>query len=280
MNNISMPLVSIGIPTYNRADSYLKLAIQSAVNQTYSNIEIIVSDNCSTDSTEMVVSAFGDPRIRYFKQTKNIGGLNNANYCVEQARGNYFLLLHDDDLIDYDFVSSCMEAVNHDANVGIILTGTRVIDEDGNVIREDANKLEGCSNTDFMMGWFHYKVPLYLCSTLYNTRRLREIGSFKSRKDLYDDGVALFQLAARLGRKDIYDVKAGFRRHSANSGSIGSISDWCEDSHYLLDIMCDLAPDDKDKIREEGIRYFCTQNYIRSTRIQSAFKRIYAYFIV
>ena len=59
-----------------------------------------------------------------------------------------------------------------------------------------------------------------------------------------------------------------------------SISDWCEDSHYLLDIMCDLIPDEKDMIKREGIRYFCTQNYIRAARVRSLCKRMYAYFIV
>jgi len=275
-----LPLVSIGIPTYNRADSYLKGALTSALSQTYPNIEIIVSDNASGDSTETLVGSFNDPRIKYYKQSRNIGGLNNANFCVQQANGDYFLLLHDDDLIDSDFVEVSMAAVDYNTDVGIILTGTRLIDEAGTVIREDTNKVGGCSIRDFILGWFHYKVPLYMCSTLYNTKRLKEMGSFRSRKNLYEDGVALFQLAAKFGRKDITDVKAGFRRHSANSGSIVSISDWCEDSNYLLDILCDLVPDDKEMIRREGIQYFCTQNYIRATRFPSPLKRLYSYFVV
>lgn len=74
------PLVSIAMLTYNRADGYLKQAIQSAVTQTYSNIEIIVSDNCSTDNTEKLVKSFNDSRIRYFKQSRNIGMVPNSNF--------------------------------------------------------------------------------------------------------------------------------------------------------------------------------------------------------
>ena len=242
-NEHIFPLVTIGIPTFNRADSYLKDALKSAVSQSYSNIEVIVSDNASTDNTETLVKSFNDPRIRYFKQSKNIGGLNNANFCVEKAGGDYFLLLHDDDLIDNDFIKVCMEAVNYKTDVGIILSGTRVIDGNGEIIREDTNKAEGFSTTDFFLAWFDCKVPLYLCSTLYHTGRLREIGYFRSKKNLYEDNVVLFQLAAKFGRKDIRDVKASFRKHSNNSGSAASISDWCEDSLYLLDIMCDLSGD-------------------------------------
>lgn len=280
MINIPPPLVTIAIPTYNRANSYLKQAIQSAVNQIYSNIEIIVSDNASTDNTEMIVKSFSDPRIRYFKQGRNIGMINNCNFCLEQARGDYFLLLHDDDLIDHDFADVCMKAVNYRTNVGVVLTGTRVIDENGTVVSETANKVEGFSSTDFILGWFDHKIPLYLCSVLFNTGRLKEIGGFKSKKNLYDDVVALFQLAAKFGRKDIHDIKASFRRHSENSGSTASINDWCEDSLYLLNIMCDLSPDNKDLLRCRGMIYFSIQNYIRAARIQSLIKRFYAYIVV
>lgn len=276
------PLVSIGIPTFNRADSYLKDALKSAVSQTYQNIEIIVSDNCSQDNTEALVKSFNDPRIRYFKQSRNIGGQNNTNFCVERAKGDYFLLLHDDDLIDDDFISVCMEAVNYDTHVGIILTGTRMIDENGKIIHEDSNKAGGCSTVDFILAWFDCKVPLYLCSTLYNTQRLQEIGGFRSRKNLYDDNVVLFQLADKFGRKDIHDVKASFRAHSINSGISASIDDWCEDSLFLLEVMCKLSGDRIDEVRKAGMNYFCKVNYgyIRDRNIPSTIKRFCAYWSV
>lgn len=71
----------------NRANSYLRCALQSAVSQTYKNIEIIVSDNCSPDNTESVVREFDDPRIRYYRQNQNIGPFKNFDFCLEQARG-------------------------------------------------------------------------------------------------------------------------------------------------------------------------------------------------
>jgi len=282
MTDYERPLITIGMPTYNRADSYLKQAIQSAVNQTYSNIEIIVSDNCSTDNTETLVRAFNDSRIRYFKQSKNIGMLNNSNFCLDKAKGAYFMQLHDDDLIDHDFVSVCMKAVNYDTNIGIIATGTRIIDEEGKAIREETNKAEGCSTIDFMLSWFNYEVSLYLCSTLYNTRRLKELGGFKSKTNQFEDGVALFQLAAKFGRKDIRDVKASFRRHSHNSTSATSIKDWCEDSLYLLEIMCNLSGDKKELVRNKGMRYFCLVNYgfIKARSMRSLIERVYLYWFV
>lgn len=87
---MTYPLVTIGIPTYNRADGYLKGAIQSALDQTYPNLEIFISDNCSSDNTGLLVKSFADPRIRYHRHDVNIGGNNNFNYCVEKARGSIF----------------------------------------------------------------------------------------------------------------------------------------------------------------------------------------------
>ncbi|GJM30953.1 MAG: hypothetical protein DHS20C17_35880 [Cyclobacteriaceae bacterium] len=92
MFNPEKPLVTIAIPTYNRADTYLKHTLQSAKDQSYQNVEIIVSDNCSIDQTEKVVKEFDDPRIRYVKHSQNIGHYNNFKFCIEQAHIHKILI--------------------------------------------------------------------------------------------------------------------------------------------------------------------------------------------
>src|SRR5215813_12822113 len=122
------PLVTIAIPTYNRGGSYLPQALQSALGQTYPNLDIIVSDNCSPDHTADYVRSIADQRLRYFRHEPSIGHKGNYNFCVQQAKGDYLLLLHDDDAIDKDFVSSCIDAAAGTSNVGVIRTGIRRID--------------------------------------------------------------------------------------------------------------------------------------------------------
>jgi glycosyltransferase involved in cell wall biosynthesis len=273
-------LVTIGIPTYNRADGYLKQALESAVNQTYSNIEIIVSDNCSTDHTESLVKSYPDPRIRYFKHDKNIGANNNFNFCLQQAKGDYFLLLHDDDMIDEDFVEICMKSANYSTDFGIIRTGTRRIDAEGNVLHERPNMVRGLSTEDFFRGWFTYKTSWYLCSTFFNTRRLRELGGFQSKKQLLQDGVAIAQLAAKFGRVDVQDVKASFRKHGAEMTFVVKVGDWCEDFLSLLDLMCELVPENEAQLRAEGMRFFAKLSYNRAKAVKAPFERFMAYMIV
>ncbi|HED05945.1 MAG TPA: glycosyltransferase [Ignavibacteria bacterium] len=275
------PLVTIAIPTYNRANGFLKQALGSAVNQTYQNLEIIVSDNCSIDNTEKVVNEFSDSRICYFRHDVNIGVNNNFNYCVEQARGDYFLLLHDDDLIDNDLIEVCIKAASNATDIGIIRTGTRVIDDQGKVSSDSQNRVAGLSTEDFFSGWFAFKTSFYLPSTLFNTKKLKKIGGFQSKYNLFQDVAAEVQLAAKFGRVDIKDIKASFRKHSGELTFAAKVKDWCEDSLCLLDLMCSLVQDkDKKMVRNEGMKFFSTLNYNRTRAIKSKLKRFFTYILV
>lgn len=274
------PMVSIAMPTYNRADSYLKEAIQSALDQTYHNIEIIVSDNCSSDDTESVVKSFHDTRIRYFKQTENVGLKNNLNFCIAQARGEFLLFLFDDDLIDPDFLETCIKAIPACADVGVVLTGAREINEKGKVLGECQNQAKGPSVDSFFLDWFAKRTTLYLCSTLYRTQGLREIGGFHSKTDNYLDVVATAKVMAKYQRVDVTAVKASFRRHAKNlSGSV-NIEAWCEDSLYLLEVLCELAPSQRTVLVREGMPYFCRANYIMASLTNGLAKRLRAYWTV
>jgi glycosyltransferase involved in cell wall biosynthesis len=274
------PLVTIGIPTYNRAYRYLRQALESALSQDYENLEIIVSDNCSTDHTESLIKGYSDSRIKYFKQPKNIPASENFNFCLHQAAGAYFLLLHDDDMIDDDFVSTCMKAANYEINIGLIRTGVRIIDSDENIIIEKSNNAQGLSTTDFFLKFLSRENTMLLCGTLFNTEKLRVVGGFRSRHQLWLDVCAEFLLAARFGRLDIKDIKASFRKHSSQATVKVDISKWCDDSKYLLDLMCELVPEDEELIRKKGLPYFAAHNYDIASRLGSPRKRFKAYLVV
>src|SRR5262249_32325356 len=98
-------LVSIGLPTYNRAD-LLKRAVDSLLGQTYQNIELIISDNCSSDGTQRVCQEYAakDRRVRYHRQKENIGLLAIASFVLREARGEYFMWPSDDDWWDPRFI--------------------------------------------------------------------------------------------------------------------------------------------------------------------------------
>jgi glycosyltransferase involved in cell wall biosynthesis len=103
------PLVSIGIPTYNRA-SLVGRAIDSALAQDYLHLEIIVSDNASSDGTAAACQerAARDSRVRYVRQPRNVGATRNFEEVLRLASGEYFMWLGDDDWLDVDYVRICM----------------------------------------------------------------------------------------------------------------------------------------------------------------------------
>jgi glycosyltransferase involved in cell wall biosynthesis len=265
------PLVSIGMPTYNRADGYLPLALDSALEQDYPNLEIIVSDNASTDGTEELIRSKADSRIRYFRHAESIGGTNNFNFCVEQARGAYFLLLHDDDLIDPDFISTCVRALDGNLNVGVVRTGIRIIDGEGRVISESENSAGGLSFEGFLRAWFTGKTAHYIPNTLFNTEGLQRLGGFHSKRYLFQDGVALVRLASELGRVDVREIKASFRRHGENYGAHPSRARaWAEDCLYLRDLVMDLVGDtDRQGVFQDATRFFCRKAYRQASAVPS-----------
>jgi glycosyltransferase involved in cell wall biosynthesis len=116
--------VSIGLPTFNRA-SLLGKAIDSVLAQTHRDVELIVSDNASTDGTEALCRerAARDPRMRYMRQPVNLGPTANFNAVLEAARGDHFMWLSDDDWLDANYVSACLAAMT--SRPGVTLAGGR-----------------------------------------------------------------------------------------------------------------------------------------------------------
>jgi glycosyltransferase involved in cell wall biosynthesis len=99
------PLVSIGIPVYN-GEKTIDSCIKSVLNQTYGNIEIIISDNCSSDSTAAICRDFAnlDSRITFVVQDENIGPVANFDFVLSRSTGTYFMWLAADDFKSQDFI--------------------------------------------------------------------------------------------------------------------------------------------------------------------------------
>jgi|CXWL01.1.fsa_nt_gi glycosyltransferase involved in cell wall biosynthesis len=126
------PLVSIGLPVYN-GQRYLALALDSLLAQTYTNIELVVCDNASTDSTESIVRHYagGDPRVRYVRNPVNLGGVANHNLAFTLSRGVYYTPAAYDDLREPTNIERCVAVLEQDAGAVLCYTGIVRIDEQG-----------------------------------------------------------------------------------------------------------------------------------------------------
>lgn len=128
------PLVSVGIPTYNRPEG-LQKTLECITTQTYQNLEIIISDNCSPDLRVWeIVQDFleKDKRITYIRQTENIGAANNFKFVLEKATGEYFMWAADDDEWETEFIKVCMQLFYIYPNAVAATTACSVIDQTSN----------------------------------------------------------------------------------------------------------------------------------------------------
>jgi len=133
------PLVSVGIPTFNRPDG-LRRALECLTGQTYRNLEIIVSDNCSPGSeVHEVVHQYmrEDPRIQFHRQPINNGSEFNFKFVLEQATGDYFIWAADDDLCKPDMIATLLSAMEANPNAALCGCDIIVIDENDRQIRTE-----------------------------------------------------------------------------------------------------------------------------------------------
>ncbi|MEW6096632.1 MAG: glycosyltransferase [bacterium] len=127
------PKVSVCIPNYNYGH-FIGDAIRSVLAQTYKDFELIIVDNCSADNSEEVIKSFRDPRIRFYKNEKNIGMTANWNKCLSLARGEYISILHADDVYLPNFLEEGVKVLDTNPKVGMVYSQVKYINDKGKVI--------------------------------------------------------------------------------------------------------------------------------------------------
>jgi len=132
------PKVSVIIPTYNRAN-FLRSAIQSVLNQTFKDFEVIVVDDASTDNTRQLIHEFVDDRICYIAHNKNRGGSASRNTGIESSKGKFIAFLDDDDMWMPTKLEKQLLLVNMNPEISVVYTGARIIDKDGKAGRQLQN---------------------------------------------------------------------------------------------------------------------------------------------
>ena len=127
-------LVSIGLPVRN-AGSRVTEVVRSVQAQTYTDLELVISDNASTDDTEDVVRALAkeDDRIVYHRQPENVGLLNNFTYVIRAATGTYFRWIGDDDRVHPEMAARCVEVFEADPRLALVTMGISYTGPDGEI---------------------------------------------------------------------------------------------------------------------------------------------------
>ena len=136
MKTTRYPLISIGIPVYN-GEPFIAQTLDSLLAQDYENLELIISDNASTDKTAAICKHYAtrDIRIRYDRNHENLGAVRNFNRTFQLSHGEYFMWAGAHDLWDQAFISTCLSEILDDPEVVLCGGAYREIDEKGTPIK-------------------------------------------------------------------------------------------------------------------------------------------------
>jgi glycosyltransferase involved in cell wall biosynthesis len=218
-----LPLVSILIPTFNRVD-YLGFALDSALAQTYSNIEIIVHDDASTDGTPQLLSQYRDSRLRVIRTEDNHGMLGGWNYIVKQARGKYLKFLGSDDLLEPTCVAELVTAALQHPTAALITCQRQFINAEGRVIKKMgfAKKnvvVDGVEHAHWILTTLRENKIGEPTAVLYPTKLVKKVGGYDPRFSQFADFEYWIRLLAFGELVYVHRPLCSFRLHAGSNTS-------------------------------------------------------------
>ena len=188
-----VPRLTIAIPTVNRAD-LLGRAIESALAQTSTAVEILVSDNGSTDNTAAVITSFAGRGLRTFRHPSTMSAAEHGQFLIAQARGEFFLGLSDDDYLEPEFAAEVLALFDHHPELSFVYTRCAVHYEDCQVPAMIGPLVE--PGIEFLAQHYAGKREVSWCACVTRVRDLRAVGP-QPKERIMGDMFFWTKLAAR-----------------------------------------------------------------------------------
>lgn len=220
-------LVSVVIPAYKA--EFLYRAISSVLEQTYTNIELIIVNDKSPENLDEIVSSSHDSRIIYYVNEKNIGANNpveNWNKCLSYAKGEYFCLLCDDDYYEPTFIEKMLKLADKFPSVSVFRARVRVVDSLGHLRKQSPaysiypSAPEWESNLDYMWHIFSHYRSQTISEFMYRRRYIVQSGGFVSFPlAWYSDVASCILFAWNGGISSESEILVNFRMSGNNISS-------------------------------------------------------------
>jgi glycosyltransferase involved in cell wall biosynthesis len=210
----TQPRVSIGLPVYNAAQ-YLEQSIGAILAQTYSNFELVIADNASSDATEAICRHYAalDPRVRYYRNPRNQGVTFNFRRVVTLSSGEYFLWATHDDLFAPEYVERCVAVLERDLDVVLCYSKSIEIDERGQQLRHN----EQTVSADSVYPHCRFRELIRMdhnCQTMFGVMRADVLKRTSVHGDFPDSDRCMLAEVALYGRFfEISDHLFFHRRH-------------------------------------------------------------------
>jgi glycosyltransferase involved in cell wall biosynthesis len=238
------PLVTIAIPTFNRA-SWLKDCVLSALSQTYQHFEILVSDNASTDETEQVLREYNDRRLRVVRQDTNIGMLQNFNACLAGARGDYVIIVPDDDRIAPWLLERCVGLVEKGPQIPIVIalgnTHSTLVGRTWPAHASQYLETGIWDGTDILLEYLNDQLSIHICSIMMRTDAIRARGGFPLDFPHLADIAAWAPLLLKGKAGLVNEACATSYGHEANETTRLGVEQRLRDGWQVADLISNMA---------------------------------------
>lgn len=218
------PLVTLMIPCFNQA-SVVAAAIESAMAQDYPNLEIVISDDCSSDNTREVVAKYlSDNRIKYYRNEKNIGRVCNYKKTIfEYATGDWVLNIDGDDkLVDSSYVSKAIELALTDSEIVLVFARLRWVDLEKNTSYDSSAKHfeRVMFGNDLLMRYWRIPEGIANLTALYKRNHAIEI-NLHNNNHMFNDSESFFKIIAGSKVGFVNTIAGCWYKHTSNySGSL------------------------------------------------------------
>lgn len=216
-------MISFVMPAYKAR--YIRLAIESIVNQTNPGWELIIVDDCSPEDLKFVVEEFRDERIRYVRNEHNIGGsnlVNQWNHSISFARGEWIVLAADDDVYASTFCEECMRLVEKYPGVDLVRSRVLQIDEQGNPLWDDGTLSEFTNKYEFLHDWLVAKAFTCIGNYMFRKEALMALGGFMDFPCAFGSDIATPIALSINGVANTKDMLFSFRQSTQHLSSDSS----------------------------------------------------------
>jgi glycosyltransferase involved in cell wall biosynthesis len=230
-----LPLVSVNLPTFNRA-RFVAQAIDSVLRQTFTNLELNIIDNISTDGTWEIISSYKDSRIRTYRNEENRGMVFSWNRAVQLSRGQYVCFLSDDDWFHPKRLEKLLKFLQDDPECWGVCDYLIEVDENGNKVPPGSGFFEAYFNRDIYNGDFHQALvnPINAEAIgLFKRVYFDEVGEFEEGVTFCDFRMHVRNLAKGL-RIGSLPEQLHFKRQHANSATANMQDGLTFDCFYLF----------------------------------------------
>jgi glycosyltransferase involved in cell wall biosynthesis len=250
---------TIGIPAYKAA--FLEECIQSILDQTYQDFELVIVNDASPENIDAVVKSFNSPLIRYYTNEKNFGAENvvdNWNKCLGYAKGDFFILMGDDDKMSPNYLSEFNKLIEKYPACGVYHCRTMVIDENSNIIKLTDPRPEFETVYDTILQRIEEKRMFFISDYVYRTSTLRaNDGFYKLPLAWGSDDISCYIAARENGIAHTNIPLFMYRRTSQTISTGGNINIKMDsalaEEQWLMEFLKTDPVDKFDKIIRQTI---------------------------